>query len=137
MDKISKRRRSANMAAIRSKDTGPEVAVRKVVSGLGYRSRAHGSALPGKPDLIFRKARKVIFVHGCFWHQHSKVTCLDGRKPKSNLKYWLPKLESNISRDKRNRAKLRRLGWRSIVIWECQAKHPEWIVERIHTFLRS
>ena len=87
-DKISKTRRSANMAAIRSKDTSPELIVRRLVHSLGYRYRLHRHDLPGKPDLVFGPRRKIIFVHGCFWHMHPKANCLDARLPKSNTGYW-------------------------------------------------
>lgn len=137
MDAISKQRRSKNMSAIRSKNTGPEVAVRRIVSRLGYRCRMHGELLPGKPDFVFQGLKKAIFVHGCFWHQHSKAACSDGRMPKSNTSYWNPKLEANVSRDKRNRARLRRLGWQSIVIWECQIEATERVAKKIATFLQG
>jgi len=136
VDTISKKRRSRNMAAIRSKDTAPEILVRKVVHRLGFRFRIHRNELPGKPDLVLSRHRSVIFVHGCFWHQHSLRACLDGRKPKSNLGYWLPKLRKNMARDKKNREKLRRLGWHSLTIWECQTKDPKLVARRIKEFLR-
>ena len=96
MDKISVARRSANMRAIRSTGSRPEMAVRHLVHGMGYRYRLHAKQLPGKPDLVFASRRKVIFVHGCFWHQHPKAGCRDARPPKSNLDYWQPKLERFI-----------------------------------------
>jgi DNA mismatch endonuclease, patch repair protein len=123
------------MAAIRSKDTSPERLIRRIVHGLGYRFALHEVTLPGKPDIVLPKHRAVIFVHGCFWHQHALARCLDGRLPKSNLKYWLPKLARNVTRDVRNRAALRRLGWRSMVIWECQSKNPHLLTKRISGFL--
>ena len=110
------------MAAIVSKDTKPELAVRQAVYGMGYRYRLHSKQLPGKPDLVFGKLRKVIFVHGCFWHQHAKARCLDGRRPKSNTGYWNPKLEGNVARDKRNRVALKKAGWDVLVIWDCETQ---------------
>jgi DNA mismatch endonuclease, patch repair protein len=137
VDTISKRRRSKNMAAIRSKDTAPELLVRRIVHGLGYRFVLHKAGLPGKPDLVLPRHKAVIFVHGCFWHQHARRLCLDGRTPKSNLPYWLPKLSRNVKRDARHRAALGRLGWRSLVIWDCQSKDPDVVATRIERFLKS
>lgn len=106
--------RSENMRRIRSKDTRPEMAVRRIVHGLGYRYRLHRKDIPGKPDLVFPRHRKVIFVHGCFWHQHPG--CQDGRLPKSNTSYWGPKLKRNVERDKTALAELSSLGWEVLVI---------------------
>ena len=119
-DKISPERRSANMRAIRSKDMKPEMLVRKLVHSMGYRYRLHRKDLPGKPDLVFGPRRKVIFVHGCFWHQHSAKDCKITRKPKSNTNYWLPKLERNVKRDKERRDVLKKNGWGVLVVWECE-----------------
>ncbi len=134
-DKISKTRRSANMAAIRSKDTTPELIVRRIVHALGYRYRLHRRDLPGKPDLVFGPRRKVIFVHGCFWHMHPKANCRDARPPKSNTGYWTPKLARNIARDKQRATKLRRAGWRVLVIWECETKDTAKLASRVTKFL--
>ncbi len=109
------------MAAIKSSGMKPEMIVRSLVHRLGYRFRLHAKDLPGKPDLVFRSRRKVIFVHGCFWHQHQKASCSDGRAPKSNLGYWAPKLARNVNRDARNVAALKAFGWRILVVWECEA----------------
>src|SRR5437016_10732119 len=107
------------MSRIRSKDTKPELLVRRLIHTLGYRYRLHRRDLPGVPDLVFPSRRAVIFVHGCFWHRHKR--CKGGaRAPKSRLKYWKPKLEGNSVRDARNRKSLLRNGWRVLVIWECQ-----------------
>ena len=119
-DAISKSARSRNMAAIRSTGTKPEMLVRSLVHRLGYRFRLHARDLPGKPDLVFRSRRKVIFVHGCFWHQHAKLSCKDGRAPKSNLGYWAAKFVRNVTRDARNIDALKALGFRVLVIWECE-----------------
>src|SRR5436853_5597255 len=105
------------MRLIRSKDTKPEMVVRKMVHSLGYRYALHRCDLPGRPDLVFAIRRKVIFVHGCFWHGHN---CRLGRVPKSRLSYWLPKIEGNQGRDLRNLQKLRRQGWKCLILWECQ-----------------
>jgi len=136
-DKISKERRSRNMAAIRSRDTKPEMTVRRVVHGMGYRYRLHRKDLPGKPDLVFGPRRKVIFVHGCFWHQHAAKVCLDGRKPKSNTGYWNEKLARNVARDEKNRQMLEDAGWRVLVIWECETCDIPALKQRIREFLEN
>ena len=123
------------MAAIRPKDTTPELIVRRLVHRLGYRYRLHRKDLPGKPDLVFGPRRKVIFVHGCFWHLHPAKSCLDGRQPKSNTSYWSPKLRRNAERDQEHLKTLRRLGWRVLVIWECETRDHAKIVRRIAKFL--
>src|SRR5437764_15346089 len=104
-DKLSPARRSANMARIRSKDSAQEMVVRRLVFSLGYRYRLHAAKLPGKPDMVFASRRKVIFVHGCFWHQHQ--ACREGRAPGSNTGYWTPKLQRNVRRDAEAQAALR------------------------------
>ena len=119
------------MRRIRSKDTAPEMLVRKLVHSLGYRYRLHQADLPGKPDLTFRSKQKVIFVHGCFWHQHRCIT----RKPRSNKDYWLPKLARNRARDARNRHALRRLGWDYLILWECETTNAAALQQRIVKFL--
>lgn len=109
--------RSEIMRRIRGKDTSPEMAVRRLLHHLGHRYRLHCVDLPGTPDIVFRSRRKIVFVHGCFWHQHGCALC---RRPKSNLAYWLPKLERNKLRDLASLRKLRADGWSVCVIWECQ-----------------
>lgn len=110
------------MRAIRSKDMKPEMRVRRLAHAMGYRFRLHRKDLPGKPDLVFSSRRAVIFVHGCFWHQHASKECKIARQPKSNLDYWVPKLKRNIVRDMENQKALEAKGWRVMVIWECQSK---------------
>lgn len=127
--------RSRNMAAIRSKNTKPELIVRSIAHRLGYRFRLHAKDLPGNPDLVFRSRKKVIFVHGCFWHQHSSAKCRDGRMPKSNRSYWKPKLLKNVERDKRSLAALRALKCKVLVIWECETKNPDRLVRVLTKFL--
>ena len=117
MDSISSERRSANMARIRSKNTKPEMVVRRLLHGLGYRYSLHRRDLPGAPDLVFPSRKKIILIHGCFWHQHKG--CIDGRVPKSRIDYWQPKLRRNVERDRRNISKLRRAGWKVLKLWEC------------------
>lgn len=129
VDRISPEARSANMRAIKSKGMKPEMIVRKLTHRLGYRFRLHRNDLPGCPDLVFSAKKKVIFVHGCFWHQHSEFDCKLSRKPKSNLAYWNPKLENNVKRDKEKIKELESLGWSVLVIWEC-ATQVEDVLER-------
>jgi DNA mismatch endonuclease (patch repair protein) len=124
--------RSENMRAIRSKDTLPELTVRSLVHALGYRFRLHRPDLPGKPDLAFPGRRKVIFVHGCFWHSHG---CKTGLIPKSNRAFWLPKLRQNKARDRKNLEALSQRGWDALVIWQCELKDLRSLGQRIKRFL--
>lgn len=125
--------RSENMRRIRSKDTVPELAVRRLLHGMGYRYRLHGKEVPGKPDLVFAARRKVIFIHGCFWHQHPG--CREGRPPKSNSGYWTSKLERNRQRDLLALEKLALAGWDSLVLWECEIKDIVTVATKVTTFL--
>ena len=135
MDSLTKEQRSATMARVRGKDTGPEMRVRRLVHEMGYRYRLHRRNLPGVPDLAFSSRRKVIFVHGCWWHGHD---CPGGRKrPKTNKSYWLPKLERNRTRDAANQAELRARGWGALVLWECQLKDTAGLRKRIGDFLEG
>jgi DNA mismatch endonuclease (patch repair protein) len=127
--------RSANMRAIRSEGTDPEMEVRRRVHAMGYRYRLHSKKLPGKPDLVFAGRRKVVFVHGCFWHHHSDSHCPDGHMPRSNLGYWKEKLKRNVERDARNIALLESDGWDVMVIWECEIKDLARLTSRLSTFL--
>jgi DNA mismatch endonuclease (patch repair protein) len=121
------------MSRVRSRNSRPEMLVRKLVFALGYRYRLHQKNLPGCPDLVFRPRRKVIFVHGCFWHRHAR--CALARMPKSRLSFWKPKLEGNKQRDKRNNRTLARQGWKALTIWECQLSDMARIGLRIRRFL--
>lgn len=123
------------MRQIGMRDTSPELRVREILRALEVRYRLHAKELPGKPDIVRRPDRWVIFVHGCFWHQHSRAGCLDGRKPKSNTVYWHEKLARNVRRDKTHAAALRRLGWRVLVVWECEALHITKARRKIERFL--
>lgn len=134
-DVFTRAKRSWIMSRVRGKDTLPELTVRSLAHSLGYRFRLHRSDLPGKPDLAFLSRRKVIFVHGCFWHGHS---CARGnRVPKSNRSYWRDKIGRNIERDKKNRCSLRRLGWGYLVIWECQIKNFDRLAPLLTDFLED
>lgn len=126
--------RSANMRAIRSKDMLPELTVRSLVHRLGYRFRLHRRDLPGKPDLVFSSRRKVIFVHGCFWHSHD---CKMAHVPKSNVEYWQRKLNRNKARDRKNIEVLTATGWDSLVIWECELIDTEGVEKKVERFLRT
>lgn len=123
------------MVAIKDKNTLPELAVRRLVRALGFRYSAHSRTLPGKPDLIFQSQKAVIFVHGCFWHQHKAKRC-GARPPKSKTSYWLPKLARTQQRDRRNVRDLKRLGWRVLVVWECETRNLRVVRRRILKFLR-
>lgn len=135
VDRLSKSQRSENMRRIRSRDTKPELLVRRQIFKLGYRYRLGRKDLPGKPDLVFGPRRKVIFVHGCFWHQHSITDCIDGKRPKSNTEYWNAKLDRNVDRDRINYGKLAELGWEVLTIWDCETADIPEIVRRITRFL--
>lgn len=119
-ERLSSYERSRLMARVRSKDTAPELAVRRAAHALGARFRLHRRDLPGCPDLAFVGRRKVIFVHGCFWHQHSG--CKRSRPPATRTEYWAPKLARNVDRDSASLAALNRLGWKVLVIWECETR---------------
>lgn len=123
------------MSRIRSRDTSPELVVRRMLHRLGYRYRLHARELPGKPDIVFRSRRKAIFVHGCFWHQHA--ACREGRVPASNRQYWLGKLACNTTRDREHLAALTAQGWDVCVVWECQLREVKLLEERIQAFLYS
>jgi DNA mismatch endonuclease, patch repair protein len=134
-DKLTPERRTENMRRIKSKGMKPELAVRQLVHRLGYRYRLHRKDLTGKPDLVFGPARKAIFVHGCFWHGHDDPACPDGRAPRSNHNYWLPKLARNRERDAANVAALQTSGWDVLVIWECETGDIEALKARLIVFL--
>ena len=135
LDPLSPTERSKRMSLIRNKDTKPEMAVRRLVHSMGYRYRLHRKDLPGQPDLVFPGKRKVIFVHGCFWHRHPG--CKNDRPPKTRAGFWLPKLKSNRRRDLSNQSKLRELGWDFLIIWECELKNDVNLNHSIIEFLGS
>jgi DNA mismatch endonuclease (patch repair protein) len=125
--------RSEQMRLIRSKNTKPEIIVRKLIYSLGFRYRLHSKSLPGHPDVFFPGRKKAIFVHGCFWHRHTN--CRFARLPKSRLDYWLPKLERNRARDLRHIDELKSLGWGVLVVWECETKTDLTLSMRLNEFL--
>jgi len=124
------------MARILSKNTKPELSVRKILTEMGFRYQLHDKKLPGRPDIVLRKYGVAIFVHGCFWHLHKG--CSNARMPKSRLKYWRAKLLNNAERDIQHRRKLRKLGWKILCLWECEIeKRPEIVMHKIQKYLRK
>lgn len=132
-DRLSSQRRSWNMSRIKSRDTAPELAVRKVLYGMGYRYRLHSTAVPGKPDIMLKRFRAAIFVHGCFWHRHPG--CKFAYVPKSKVEFWTKKFEANVRRDETVKKQLSDLGWKSLTIWECETKCRETIEHLLRGFL--
>lgn len=122
------------MASVGTRDTEPELTLRKRLHALGYRYRVNSRTLPGKPDIVFPRLRKTIFVHGCFWHGHR---CRWGRLPKSRIDYWQPKIAANGQRDRRVAAALRRRGWRVLTVWQCEIRKIERVLPRVLRFLES
>ncbi len=132
-DGLTAEARSAIMRAVKSRDTTPEIKVRKIAHAAGYRFRLNGDSLPGKPDIVFWGRKKAVFVHGCFWHGHK---CKRGdRMPASNVDYWTKKIARNLVRDAAVREELERVGWRSLIIWECQIKDREAVLQALRGFL--
>lgn len=134
-DTLTPKQRSHRMSLIRGKNTKPEVVVRKLVSSQGYRYRLHARNLPGCPDLVFSGLKKIIFVHGCFWHRHQG--CPNNRLPKSRREFWLPKLNANRHRDTVAQRTLHKAGWKLLIVWECEIKDQETVLRRINKFLRD
>jgi DNA mismatch endonuclease (patch repair protein) len=124
------------MRAIKSKNTKPELTVRRWLHAAGYRFRLHRRDLPGRPDIVLPKHKAAIFVHGCFWHQHDDPSCRNARKPTSNTKYWEPKFARNKARDDGATADLAALGWRVLTIWECALRDGDRFKEQVRVFLK-
>lgn len=133
VDHVDPAKRSLIMAAVHSKHTKPELVVRKIVYGLGYRYRLHSAKLPGRPDLVFPGRRKAVFVHGCFWHRHRG--CRYASSPKTRVEFWKGKFEANVARDKRTCEELEDEGWKVLTVWECELKEPKRLAERLNEFL--
>lgn len=129
VDRLSPERRSWLMSRVRSKDTSPELRVRRLAHALGLRFRLYRRDLPGTPDLVFPGRRIALFVHGCFWHRHAG--CAKASVPKSAVEMWQSKFKRNVERDSANIAKLSSMGWRTEVIWECETKSPDRLLERL------
>ena len=132
-DNVDRAKRSEIMSRIRSRDTKPEMIVRRIAHGLGFRFRLHRRDLPGSPDLVFPRYRAIIMVHGCFWHRHPG--CKNASTPGTRVDFWETKLQGNVVRDRRNETALRDLGWRILVVWECETKDREAVTRRIRAFL--
>lgn len=134
MDTVSPAQRSALMARIRSKNTRPELTVRSLLHRIGYRFRLHDAKLPGRPDIVLPRHRKIILVHGCFWHGHD---CQLASKPKSNTSYWSEKFASNRARDAKHKEALMASGWSVLELWECEIRQLEGLEETLRTFMTS
>lgn len=132
MDIYSREKRSEIMSKVRSSGTKPEITVRRKLHALGFRFRLHQQTLPGKPDIVLPKHRSVIFVHGCFWHHHEG--CGKSKLPSSNEGFWQAKIADNIRRDRKNLSELKRLGWRAMVIWECETKNGTFVTRLARFF---
>lgn len=135
MDRVTADRRSEIMRRIRSKDTSIEMTIRRLVHGMGYRYRLHAKDLPGSPDLVFRGRRKIILVHGCFWHRHRK--CPLSSTPKTRVDFWKEKFEKNMVRDRRNLRELKKLGWSILVVWQCEIKDKDKLEKKIRLFIEK
>lgn len=133
MDKLTRTARSANMRQIKSSGMKPEMIVRRLAYSLGFRYRLHRHDIPGRPDLVFPGREKIIFVHGCFWHQHKG--CIKAHVPLSRREYWIPKLERNVARDSENLDRLNKLKWDVLVIWECELDDVSVVRKRLRKFL--
>ena len=133
MDTLSKANRSWNMSRIRSANTKPELVVRSLLHCLGYRFRLHRKDLPGKPDIVLPKYHTVIFVHGCFWHRHN--SCKYAYTPKSRRRFWTEKFGHNVARDRRAQRNLRRLGWKVMLVWECETVNQDRLRMRLDSHL--
>lgn len=133
MDIVSREQRSAIMSRIRGKNTKPELAVRRAAHGLGYRYRLHRRDLPGSPDLVFAGRRKVVFVHGCYWHRHEG--CRLAYEPKSNEEFWKAKFAENVSRDQRVNQQLGELGWGILTVWGCEAASDKILRQKLNAYL--
>lgn len=125
------------MRAVRGRDTGPELVVRRMLHAMGYRYRLHRGDLPGRPDVVLPSRRKVVLVHGCFWHQHSSPACRAAKVPQTRQEYWGPKLARNVERDRQNLESLAAARWDALVVWECELVAPAAVAERLAAFLGS
>lgn len=132
-DVFSPEKRAWIMSRVKGGNTKPELAVRSMIHRMGFRYRLYRKDLPGCPDIVLPKHKKVVFVHGCFWHGHKK--CNRSKRPTSNIRFWNEKLDGNIERDRKIHRQLRRLGWKSLVVWQCELKRPELVQRRLERFL--
>ena len=134
-DVFSQEKRSWIMSRVKGRDTKPEILVRSFIFRMGFRFRLHRRDLPGTPDIVLPRHGKVIFVHGCFWHGHKR--CPRSKRPTTNENFWNNKLDGNIKRDKRYRRKLRQMGWKVLIVWECETKSPEKLLQKLERFLHD
>ena len=134
-DRVSEIKRSWIMSRVKGRDTKPELLVRSIIHRLGYRFRLHRRDLPGNPDIVLPKFKKIVFVHGCFWHQHHG--CPRANRPSSNTKFWNLKLDSTIARDRENLQRLSELGWKSLIVWECETKDKDALRDRLISFIEK
>lgn len=132
-DVVTREKRSWMMSRVKGRDTKPEILIRSMVHRMGFRFRVCQRHLPGSPDIVLPRHLKVVFVHGCFWHGHE--SCTRSKRPKTNTEFWNKKLDGNIERDKRVRERLYRMGWRVLVIWQCETRKPEQILGKLENFL--
>ncbi|MFZ1576335.1 MAG: very short patch repair endonuclease [Chromatiaceae bacterium] len=132
-DTLTPAQRSERMSRVRGKDTAPEMKLRRLIHGMGYRYRLHVGDLPGKPDLVFPSRHAVIFMHGCFWHRHAN--CKLARLPKSKLDFWETKLEENRQRDLRYQERLKAMGWGVLIVWECELQNLDHVSRVVGEFL--
>jgi DNA mismatch endonuclease (patch repair protein) len=137
VDIVDRETRSRMMSGIKGRNTKPEMIVRRLLHGMGFRYRLHAKDLPGRPDIVFRRRRAAIFVQGCFWHRHPDPNCRLARLPKSRIDFWLPKLEGNRIRDQANLERLSSLGWRVLLVWECQLRDREQLVNELRRFVEG
>lgn len=136
-DTLSLNERSVRMSRVKARDTKPEMVVRRLLHAMAYRYRLHAKDLPGRPDIVFRGRRLAIFVNGCFWHRHPDPDCRLARLPKSRLDFWLPKLDANRQRDIENIERLEGLGWRVLLVWECELRDREQLGNTLRRFIEG
>jgi len=134
-DVFSQEKRSWIMSRVKGRDTKPEILVRSFIFRMGFRFRLHRRNLPGTPDIVLPRHRKVIFVHGCFWHGHKN--CSRSKRPTTNENFWKDKLDGNIERDKRHKLELRQMGWKVLIVWECETKNPDKLLRKLKRFLHD
>lgn len=133
-DRLTKKQRSRVMSRVKNKNTKPEVQVRSMLHRMGYRFRLHRRDLPGAPDVVLPRHRKVIFVHGCFWHNHD---CPRGKRPSTRIEFWNAKLDANVERDRANRKALEEQGWKVLVVWQCELKNSDTLREKLRRFMEE
>lgn len=135
MDVLTPEQRRKAMSAVKSANTAPELRVRQVLHAAGFRFRLHRKDLPGKPDIVLPRYRTVVFVHGCFWHQHP--SCKHAARPSTRQEYWQPKLDGNVKRDSAKKAELEILGWHVVVVWECETKNAGYLIAKLRAEIET